>query len=198
MTTARKFTTPLALLGLALGGAVIAASINAFGAEAQGWQLAARYTARTSFALFLLVYLTAPLALLIPSSSAIKRERRGLGLAFAGAHFMHLGALITYLQVSGHPPALLTVTFGGIGYALIALMALTSNDASVRTLGPANWRRLHTFGLHYTWFIFVVTYVRRIAAYPDMPEYVVLLTLGALALVIRFAAPFAVRKPSLS
>lgn len=186
----RKFTIPLALSGLTIAVLATAISIATSGTGAEGWQMAARYTARVSFLVFMLVYLTAPLAQLFPAWTPIKRERRGVGLAFAGAHFVHLAALLTYLQVSGHPPALLTITLGGFAYVLIALMALTSNDAAVRRLGPANWRRLHTFGLHYTWFIFAATYARRVAANPDMPEYVALLALAASALVIRLGIRF--------
>lgn len=197
MSAIRKYTVPLAATGLLIGGAVVIASLEAHGLSADGWQMAARYTARASFLLFMTVYLIAPASQIFPRFTVLKRERRGFGLAFAGAHYVHLVALIGYFQISGQTPALLTVTLGGLAYVLIGLMALTSNDASVRTLGPANWRRLHTFALHYIWFIFAATYARRVAANPDMPEYITLLTLGILALVIRVAAPFAIRKPSL-
>jgi hypothetical protein len=37
--------------------------------------------------------------------------------------------------------------------------------------------------VHYTWFTFAVTYAGRIAANPDMAEYVALMTLEVAALV---------------
>ena len=185
MPTLRKATAPLAVAGLLIGGAAAAAPLAAHGFSPDGWQLAARYTARASFFLFVTVYLIAPLSQVFPALGLLKRERRGLGLAFAGAHYVHLMALIAFFLASGQTPAFLTVALGGFAYVLIGLMALTSNDAAVRTLGPANWRRLHTFGLHYVWFIFAATYVRRIAAYPEVPEYVALLAIALSALVIR-------------
>lgn len=185
----RRWTAALAIAGVAAGAIALVVPLVANGTDAWGWQMAARYTARLSFFLFLIVYMISPLTRVvtdIPLLQTARRERRGLGLAFAGAHFVHLGALITAIALSDKPPALLTVIFGGFGYVLIAAMALTSNDAAVRRLG-VNWRRLHTFGLHYVWFIFAITYARRIAAFPDMLEYKVLLGLAFAALAFRVA-----------
>ncbi len=185
----RRWTVPLAIAGVALGAIALAIPLAVNGSDAWGWQMAARYTARVSFFLFLTVYMSAPWTTVVadpPLLRAARRERRGLGLAFAGAHFVHLGALITSIALSDKPPALLTVIFGGFGYVLIAAMAVTSNDAAVRALG-VNWRRLHTFGLHYVWFIFAITYARRIASFPDMVEYKVLLGIAFAALAFRVA-----------
>jgi methionine sulfoxide reductase heme-binding subunit len=185
----RRFTPILVIAGLLLGAAVAASMLSAHGFTPEGWQLAARYTARTSFLLFLWPYLASSLTRLLPNAltRTVLRERRGLGLAFAGAHFVHLAALVTFLQVSGETPSPVTLALGGFGYVLVALMAATSNDASVRLLGR-NWVRLHAFALHYVWFIFVATYAGRIAKHPDMSEYVVLISLAFAALAVRLAA----------
>jgi DMSO/TMAO reductase YedYZ heme-binding membrane subunit len=184
-----RLTAPLALAGIALALCVAAWFVATTPTDALGWQLAARYTARTSFALFLIVYLIAPVATIMPEfASGLKGLRRGLGLAFAGAHFVHLGALVTYFQVSGDTPKLSTLIGGGLAFVLIGLMAITANDAAIRKLGAANWRRLHLFALHYVWLIFVITYAGRVARSPDMPEYVALLALALAALVVRLAA----------
>lgn len=186
-----RLTAPLALAGIALALAVAAWFLATTPGEALGWQLAARYTARTSFTLFTIVYLIAPIAAFMPELAAgVKSVRRGLGLAFAGAHFVHLGALITYFQVSGDTPKTSTLIGGGLAFVLIGLMAITANDTAIRTLGAANWRRLHTFALHYVWLIFVVTYAGRVARYPDMPEYVALLAIALAALAVRVTAKF--------
>lgn len=191
MSTRRRFTLMTAATGTVAALTVAVLSLQTFGATADGWQMAARYTARLSFFLLLMAYLIAPVAALAPSriTAALKVERRGFGLAFAGAHFVHLAALIMFLQVSGSPAQLPTLVIGGFGYVLIALMAATSNDFSVRALGPVIWRRLHAFALHYVWLVFVITYARRIASFPDRPEYVVLLACALAALAIRLAAP---------
>jgi sulfoxide reductase heme-binding subunit YedZ len=191
MSSRRRLTLWTAAIGTMAALAVAALSLRAFGTDADGWQMAARHTARLSFFLLLTAYLIGPAAALAPSrfTAALKLERRGFGLAFAGAHFVHLGALVMFLQVSGDAASLPTLVVGGLGYVLIALMAATSNDVSVRALGLANWRRLHAFALHYAWLVFVITYARRIASYPDKPEYVVLLACAFAALAIRLAAP---------
>jgi DMSO/TMAO reductase YedYZ heme-binding membrane subunit len=44
-------------------------------------------------------------------------------------------------------PPIFVPVLGGIGYVLIAMMAITSNNWSVRALGR-NWKRLHTFGIY--------------------------------------------------
>ena len=185
----RRFTPILAIAGLLLGAAVTGSMLSAHGFTTEGWQLAARYTARTSFLLFLWPYLASSLARLWPNgvTRTVLRERRGFGLAFAGAHGVHFAALVMFFQVSGETPSPVTLALGGFGYVLVALMAATSNNASVRLLGR-NWPRLHTFALHYVWFIFVATYAGRIAKHPDMGEYVVLISLAFAALAVRLAA----------
>jgi len=167
---------PLAILGWTAGALV----------------LAARYTARFSFLWFLMVYVSRPLATLrpMPITRWMLSRQRHLGLTFALAHFVHLGALVEYLRVSGGPANPVTVIFGGFGYAVLALMVATSNDASVRLLG-ANWKRLQRFGLNYLLFVFVATYLRRFGMRkPPEPLYIYagLLALAACAVGLRAAA----------
>lgn len=191
-----RLTAPLALAGTALALGIAAWFVATTPGGALGWQLAARYTARTSFTLFMIVYLIAPIITITPEfAESLKTVRRGLGLAFAGAHFVHLGALVMYFQVSGDTPKTSSLVGGGLAFVLIGLMAITANDAAVRMLGAANWRRLHTFALHYVWLIFVITYAGRVARYPEMPEYAALLATAFAALAIRIAARFN-RKPA--
>ena len=51
-----------------------------------------------------------------------------------------------------------TAVGGGIGYLLIAAMALTSNDTAQRRLGGRRWRALHVAGLWVVFGIFVSSY----------------------------------------
>lgn len=192
----RRHTAILAVGGLALALAVTTVAYAGHGGDAHGWVMAARYTARLAFLLFMVVFLLAP-AMRATGSGLLRpamRERRGLGLAFAAAHFTHLAALIAALVALGQPPALLTVIFGGFGYVLLAAMALTSNDAALRRLGPPAWRRLHTFGLYYLWFIFDYTYLGRVQRSPEMTEYWVLLATAVMALGFRLAVPVLARR----
>jgi methionine sulfoxide reductase heme-binding subunit len=154
--------------------------------------LAARYTARFSFLWFLMVFVSRPLATLWPRPATrwMLRRQRHLGLAFALAHFIHLGALVEFVRVSGRPASPVTVIVGGFGYVVLALMTATSNDASVRMLG-ANWKRIHRFGMYYLLFVFVATYLSRFTMRkPPEPLgiYAGLLTLAACAVGIRVMA----------
>ena len=88
------------------------------------------------------------------------RNRRYVGINFAIAHTVHLGALASYFLYLGIAPDTATLLGGGLAYTLIFAMAATSNDWSVNKLGP-NWRRLHSVGLHYIWFVFLITYLGR-------------------------------------
>jgi methionine sulfoxide reductase heme-binding subunit len=165
-----------ALLAIAIGFAL------GTGREEQ-WLLATRYTARFSFPVFLLAFTASALRRFFPGEGtrALVRERRGLGLSFAAAHTVHLGALVIYNVVAGRTPNLVTLAGGGVAYLAMYLMALTSNDWSVRRLGK-NWGRLHTFGAYWIWGIFSFTYGTRVASGKlfFLPELV--LALAALTL----------------
>jgi methionine sulfoxide reductase heme-binding subunit len=126
-------------------------------------QLAARYTARVAFPLFLVAYSASSLLALWPGEAtrAILRTRRQWGLSFALAHFIHLWALISFYVISAREVSALTVLGGGLAYVMIVIMALTSNTWSVRRLGRW-WQRLHSFGIHWIWFIFTFTYFGRV------------------------------------
>lgn len=188
----RRLTAALALSGLAGALVIAGTTLAAYGAGTDGFLLATRYTARFSFFLFLAVYLISPTAKVSTARTmkSFLRERRGFGLGFAAAHFVHLAALTSYFLVSDETPNLLTAIFGGIAYVLIAAMASTSNDWSVRKLGPRNWGRLHRAGLHYVWFIFVITLLGRVAAPsadPDPAIHLLMFSLAIAAFLFRTA-----------
>lgn len=147
--------------------------------------LAARYTARAAFAMFLLVVVTGPALRL--SKRLVWRwlgaRRRHLGLAFAGLMALHLVALSINITAF-RPRAPADLLAGGIVYVLLALMALTSTDAAQRRMGKW-WRRLHWLGVNATLVTFCVSYAGRIMK----PDYfwtgVVLAPLAFAALALR-------------
>jgi methionine sulfoxide reductase heme-binding subunit len=144
---------------------VILASLAAFPEANEGWLHAARYTARLSFLVFLPVFLARPLHQLSPSAATrwAVRNRRYLGLAFATAHFVHLFALTRFNVVTDQVPDTVTLIGGGGAYVFLTAMTLTSNAAAVRTLGPRNWKRLHTVGIFWLWGVFTFSYFGRVA-----------------------------------
>lgn len=193
MTVARTyprwpfFAVLLAVAAIALG------SVAAFDTAQEIWQHVTRYTARFSFLIFVTVFASAALATLFPSDMTrwMRRNRRYTGLSFALAHFLHLIAIIGLYTTLDETPGLVTLIGGGLAYVFIAAMAATSNDWSVRKLGPKNWRRLHLVGLYYVWAIFMNSYVGRLTREtPPEPKWIFALTaaLGFAALGLRVAA----------
>lgn len=185
---ARKWTVATELI-VAL--AILAAlAVTAYGyAEFGGWSAegagaAARYTARFSFPIFVLAWSASALAALWPGGwrTLLLRRRRAVGLSFAAAHGVHFVALLIVVQAFGHQPSAATLYGGGFGYVMVALMALTSNDWSVRKLGPRAWKALHTFGALTIAVIFAVSYLGRLGDKPWLAVPTLALLGGAVLL----------------
>lgn len=151
----------LATAQLAGTGALFAV----FGTGVDGvraWVLA---TAWISASLFLLAFAARPLRQFVRSDAtgALLRNRRHVGVSGAFAHFLHLIAIVWLLNGFAHPGEdavdVPTLIGGGLGFAFYFSLALTSSDAAVRALGRRNWKRLHTTGMYYVWFIFAFTFL---------------------------------------
>ncbi|MFM7028719.1 MAG: hypothetical protein ACKOXK_08615 [Chakrabartia sp.] len=177
------------IVGSALGLLACAIGFGLGTDLVEEWQLAARYTARIAFLLFLWVYCLGP-AYQLTHAEILRnplRNRRAWGLGFAAAHGVHLAALVTFLVLSGRHAALTTLLFGGFGYVVLLALVLTSNDAAVQHLGP-QWKRLHRFGIHYVWLIFMLTYLGRITSpAPALSSYLMLM-IGLAGAGLRLAA----------
>ena len=94
------------------------------------------------------------------------------------------------LLVNALFPVLLLLMFvyllGGGAYVMIALMALTSNDAAQRAMGHRNWKLLHAVGGWWVLVIFTNSYVSRLMEKPAIAGPAVALI--AVALTLRIAA----------
>lgn len=187
--------TPL-LLGLALGLLAIALGWWVGATPAEDARLAARWTARIALPLFLVAYLASSLLRLWPGdfTKALIRRRRQWGLGFALAHTIHLGAL-AYNVLNYDPRSLPSLFPGGLAYVMIYIMALTSNDASMRALGK-NWKRLHTFGIHYIWFIFTASYALRLFKPETMTTGLIFAPIMVAALGLRLYARYGRDRPT--
>lgn len=184
---------------LAADAAIVAFAYVVWGPDTEAWLRAARYTARLSFLIFLAPFLATSLVYWVPSPATrwMRAKRRHLGLSFALAHFIHLGALTGYSILAGRMPGIVTLLGGGGAYVMILLMALTSNDWSVRTLGPRAWGWLHRIGVYDIWFIFAFSYFGRVTKHePQEPRviYIVLFGIAVTALLIRIATGLARRR----
>jgi len=161
-------STPFVLVGAMTGLAAVAASALIGGPDAVGAQLAARWTARLAFLWFMLAWSASVVQARWPGGWRMGwlRRRRGLGLAFAAVHGIHLIALAVAMQLSGRALDLPHLLGGGLAYVFVLAMAATSNDAAVRALGIATWRRLHATGGWVLAAIFALTYMGGLADKP--------------------------------
>ena len=153
-------------------------------AEHIGYML--RVTARLAFGLLLVAYIARPLTELLRSPNALLRHRRYLGLAVALVMTVHFAYVCTYLITSGENLDWLTGVFGGAAFVVLWLMAATSSNTARFKLGVA-WHRLHGFGMHYVWLIFMQTFVG-VALTTDSSWALAMSALGMVALSVRLAA----------
>ena len=177
------------LFGFLISLTAVLAGLHYGADRIEGWQLAARWTARVGFPIFILTYSASSLGRLwhSPLTRTIWRDRRWWGLGFAAAHTVHLYALMTYLRVSGDTRPLPVLLGGGFGYVLLYAMVLTSDDAAMRALGK-NWKRLHTLGIHWLWAVFFISYLGRVFKPESLMTGLVGTAIALSALGFRIAA----------
>lgn len=175
------------------GAALVAAALGVgFLQAGGGWThegalAGAAITARWAFPFFILAWSASSLAKLWPGGwrTALLRRRRAVGLAFAANHFVHLGFVAAAISF-GETRPLFVYLLGGGAYVMIALMALTSNDAAQRWMGRGRWKLMHTIGGWWVLIIFTNSYVGRLMEKPAIAGPAVALI--ALALGLRIAA----------
>ncbi len=147
--------------------ALMAGILGVEGVDETGLRAAVRTSAQTSFVLFTSAFSASALCTTWPRpwTRWMLRNRRSLGVSFAVSHFLHLIAISALAVTLGDqfkldPP---TLVGGGLAYMFIAAMTATSFDRTAAWLGPRAWRRLHTTGGYYVWFIFFISYAPRAA-----------------------------------
>jgi hypothetical protein len=185
------------LVGLSTAAiaAVCLAIVGWMGSDVDTVRFIVRLTARTSAVLFCLAFSAAALYALAPTSLTrwARRNRRYLGLSFAGSHTLHALAIAGYAWVdpvtfNAYMTPFMCI-FGGLGYAFVAAMAATSFDRTVAALGPRAWRILHTAGSYYIWLIFLNGFGMRAMADPTYwPKVAIVLAAMAVRLYASTAA----------
>lgn len=144
--------------------AVSAGLFASMGISEETVRLWIRSTAWMSVTFFLLAFAARPLRQFwrAEATRALLKNRRYVGVSGAFAHLIHgigiVWLLVAYPETSYEVDAVVVI-FGGLGFVFYFAMGLTSSDAAVARLGPANWKRLHTFGGYYVWFIFAFTFL---------------------------------------
>lgn len=176
------------------GAALIAAALGVgFMQAAGGWThegalAGAAITARWAFPFFIAAWAASSLAKLWPGGwrTALLRRRRAAGLAFAANHFVHLGFIVAAVGVFGETRPLFVYLVAGGAYVMIALMALTSNNAAQRWMGLGRWKLLQTIGGWWVLVIFANSYAGRLMEKPAIAGPAVALIV--LAVGLRIAA----------
>ena len=182
MTTPTADPLPAPLLVAVVALVMLSGTLAALPASqsAEALAIGSRLTARLTFLFFIAAYLARPLwqRFRWPQARWALSNRRWLGLAAALSHSVHLGYVVAYRAVVPEADDWVTLIFGGTGFLLFWLLGITSNDSSVRALG-SRWRWLHRSGIHYLWFIFLVTYAGAATVVPWLWVFVALLLGGA-------------------
>ena len=144
-----------------------------------------RYSAHLAFVFLLLAFSASTLKVVVNNAQTrgLVRYRRQLGLGFATAHTFHLVALILFLSNLEGYSVDASIAVAGFGYVVTALLALTSNDYSVRRLGPAKWKQLHTVGIAILMLYFFVAFSGRLLTNfaPIYAAYVALIATAVVA-----------------
>jgi len=183
----------------ALTGVAAAAYAAIAGASDESLLVALRVSGRIAFVVLLVVFAARPLQQLLkaPWTAKLLRNRRLLGVTFAGIHTAHLGLIM--MRVSQLPE--FGVSFEGnlsgiFVYSVILAMLITSFDGPARAIGRKAWKALHKAGL----FILVAGFTdSQLPQSMDQLELMngLLLALAAAALLIRITAFLTSRKKRL-
>ncbi|WP_285030427.1 hypothetical protein [Mycolicibacterium sp. lyk4-40-TYG-92] len=178
------------VIAIAIGTTAVAVTVGGVAGANEG----IRITARTSAVLFLLAFTASATYRLWPNdfTTWVRRNRRYLGVAFAGSHLVHAGFIIASVVLSSARfKAGVERTPGGvyvldtIAYGFLIAMTITSFDRIAKRMQYASWRRLHLTGSYVIWLTFFVAYWRRGITYPLFYGPFLLVVLAAL--VIRAA-----------
>lgn len=144
-----KTLTPLVVaMAAAVGAAIGLASLALGGAPEDGYASAALLSETWAFLWLVAAWSASSLARLFPNraSKTLLHRRRAVGLGFAAGHVVHLGFVIARVQLGRIELRPAEIIGGAALTLLVAALALTSNDAAVRRLGPRAWKTLHSFG----------------------------------------------------
>jgi DMSO/TMAO reductase YedYZ heme-binding membrane subunit len=191
--TATTFIGATALTSIAA-----AAYMAIAGADDESIRLALRVSGRIAFAVLIVVFAARPLQQLLkaPWTAKLLRNRKLLGVAFAGIHTAHLGLILMRMnQLPDFSVSFEKNYLGMFVYAVIFAMLITSFDGPARALGKKKWKALHKVGL----FILVAAFTdSQRPQSMDQLELIngLLIAMAAVALAIRIAAFLANRKKS--
>ena len=141
------------------GSFALAAGIIAFFGPQKGVPVALAATARLAFLLFWPAYAGGALTALFGNIfSPLRDHGRDLGLAFAGALFVHLG-LVAYLCGIGDAPGKKTFVIFGVAAGFAYLLALLSIRGVRQALPQKLWPPIRLVAMNYIAFAFLGDFI---------------------------------------
>ena len=187
MTSNQRNWTVL-LTTMLVVGAVVLTIFELNGTDQETVTLTLRLTAFSSLLMFLLLFIARPLRQLLdsPLTRTLKDNRRYFGIAFAGSHTVHLVLIVIYVFSEGVP--FQTLFIGGVAYAFLYLMLITSFDAPAAAIGPLAWRRLHKAGLYWIGATFAFTLSKNFIANPSSRVHQIVVAAMLAAIIVRVIA----------
>ena len=150
--------------------------------------LLTRYSAHLAFAFLIVAFSASTLKRVRKNavSTYLMRHRRQVGLGFSTAHFAHLTALSLYLTGLEGFSVDASTAVAGFGYVVLLALTLTSNDWSVKQMGPVTWQRLHTTGINILMLYFFVAFSAKLLTEGDA-IYTVYTMAMALAVITKLS-----------
>ncbi|MCJ8281813.1 MAG: hypothetical protein MJK14_18635 [Rivularia sp. ALOHA_DT_140] len=157
-----------------------------YGVEKEGIVNWLDATGRAGMITFTAAFIASPLNKLFPSSFSkwLLKNRRFLGISFGFQHLVfHLPAVICFLVIAKAPiDAIIT---GGIGFLFVIPMLITSFNAPAKLIGARNWKILHTTGMFYLMYVFIISFYPGISGNPSLNQnYLVNYALLEVTLII--------------
>ena len=189
MTNNRRVTITF-LAAIVLTCAVAATWFGLAGLNDDNLRTVLRQSGRIAFAVLLIAMAARPLQQLVrkPWSAKLLRNRKLVGVAFAGIHTGHL----FLIGLRDHQVADFDLTFnwpGAIVYTTIYAMLITSFDAPARALGQKAWKGLHKLGIYVLFAAFLDSQIPRSLDQLEVGNGV-LLVFATVVVLMRIAAFF--------
>ncbi|MEM7594378.1 MAG: hypothetical protein AAF383_23195 [Cyanobacteria bacterium P01_A01_bin.83] len=143
-------------------------------------------TGRAGMITFTAAFIASPLHQLVPSSFSkwLLKNRRFLGIGFGFQHLIfHLPAVIWFLVIAKVP--IDAIVTGGIGFIFVIPMLVTSFNVPAKWIGARNWKIMHTTGMFYLMYVFIISFYPGISGNPSLNQtYLINYALLELTLLI--------------
>lgn len=135
---------------------------------------------RCALPFFLLAFTASSAARLWPGKATgwLLANRRYLGLAFAFGMAWHLTFVGYLTAMFGYPLNRTFTVLDFTGVTFLLALTLTSSGRAVRSLGGANWKRLHRAGVYVIWLLSTYIFFEFAKEHGDLFDF------GALAMML--------------